>query len=89
MRIDRFRKALKAPDSGPYKMLQRMDRCFKIDLRDGRTIVVSIGRIKPAVVKTPIHLPFNAPDISDVFDDIDVPDVSDVTDAPDVSLLPL
>src|ERR1044072_1133715 len=88
VRTDRIRKSLEAPYSGPYEVLQRMDRCFKIKLRDGRTDVVSIGRLKPAIMKTPTKLPSDAPDVS-TSDAPDVPtsDAPDVpfTDVPDVS----
>ena len=76
VRTDRIRKALEAPYSGPFKVLQRMDRCFKIELRDGRTDVVSIGRLKPAFLPSP---PTST--ISDVSPDVTPP-------MPDAPLLP-
>ncbi|KAL7643866.1 UNVERIFIED_CONTAM: hypothetical protein RMT77_005872 [Armadillidium vulgare] len=79
LRTDRIRKSLEAPYSGPYEVLQRMNRCFKIKLRDGRTDVVSIGRLKPAIMKTPTKLPSDVTDVPTS----DVPDVP-TSDAPDV-----
>ena len=72
VRTDRIRKSLEAPYTGPFKVLQRMDRCFKLELRNGRTDVVSISRLKPAYlqvlptpppVSTPDVLPDVAPDV--------------------------
>src|ERR1044072_1142646 len=87
VRTDRIRKSLEAPYSGPYEVLQRMDRCFKIKLRDGRTDVVSIGILKPAIMKTPTKLPSDVTDVptSDAPDvpTSDVPDVP-TSDAPDI-----
>ena len=49
VRVDRIRKALEAPYSGPYQVLQRFERTFELQLPSGRTDVVSIDRLKPAV----------------------------------------
>ena len=46
-RIDRVLKPLEAPFEGPFKVVSRAPKTFKIELLDGRTSVVSIDRLKP------------------------------------------
>src|SRR5215469_5127610 len=50
VRVDRIRKALEAPYSGPYQILDRFDRCFKLLMPNGKSDMVSISRLKPAVL---------------------------------------
>lgn len=49
LQADRILKSLEAPFSGPFKVLQRMDRCYKIQLPDANTDAVSISLLKSAV----------------------------------------
>ena len=48
LRIDRVRKSLEAPYSGPYKVLARTEKFFTIELPNGDKNNVSIDRLKPA-----------------------------------------
>lgn len=47
VRQDSVRKPLQRPYNGPYKVLDRFDKCFKIDI-NGRHDTVSLDRLKPA-----------------------------------------
>jgi len=47
LRTDRVRKPLKSPYQGPYKVLEKTDDTFTIEVR-GKKSVVSINRVKPA-----------------------------------------
>jgi hypothetical protein len=47
LRQDALRRALMPPYSGPYKVLGRTDKTFKIAMH-GKSITVSVNRIKPA-----------------------------------------
>ena len=49
LRIDRIRKPLEAPYSGPYKVIKRMTKHFQIQLSDDAYSCVSIDRLKPVV----------------------------------------
>ena len=57
LRIDRLRKPLEAPYTGPFKVLERGHKTFKIQLPSGSNDVVSIDRLKPSIIpatkKTP------------------------------------
>ena len=57
LRIDRLRKPLEAPYTGPFKVLERGHKTFKIQLPSGSNDVVLIDRLKlsiiPATKKTP------------------------------------
>lgn len=53
VRHDAVRKPLQPPYDGPYRILDRSDRFYKLDL-GGRTTSVSIDRLKPAHVDFPI-----------------------------------
>lgn len=62
LRVDRVRRSLEAPYTGPYLVLQRSPKTFTIELLDGKTEVVSIDRLKPAAIpsnnveqKLPLH----------------------------------
>ena len=59
LRVDRVRKALEAPYSGPYKVIDRSSKHFTIDI-NGKSNAVSMDRIKPA--RLPKSYP--APDTS-------------------------
>lgn len=47
LRNDRIKKSLTCPYEGPYKVLEKSDKVYKIQLTD-RIISVSIDRLKPA-----------------------------------------
>ena len=47
LRVDRVRKSLEAPYSGPYKVIKRMPKHFQIQLSDDVHSCVSIDRLKP------------------------------------------
>lgn len=49
LRVDRLRKSLEAPYSGPYKVIKRMPKHFQIQLSDDVHSCVSIDRLKPVV----------------------------------------
>lgn len=61
VRVDRIRRPLEAPYIGPRKVLERQEKTFTLELPSGGTQVVSIDRLKPAVmhdppVCSPVHL---------------------------------
>jgi hypothetical protein len=47
LRQDAVRRALEPPYSGPYQVLSRQEKTFKILVR-GRSVTVSADRVKPA-----------------------------------------
>ena len=49
LRTDRVKKPLEAPYSGPYKVLQKKEKTFKIEMPSGRVEAVSIDRLKPVI----------------------------------------
>ena len=49
LRIDRVRKPLEAPYSGPYKVIKRYPKHFKIQLNNDVYNHVSIDRLKPVI----------------------------------------
>ena len=51
LRHDAVRKPLQSPYDGPYLVKSRTDKTFNIDVR-GKTVTVSIDRLKPAFVLT-------------------------------------
>jgi len=52
LRVDRIRKSLEAPYSGPYRVLSRAPKFFTIQLPRGPS-TVSIDRLKPAYISPP------------------------------------
>lgn len=54
LRTDAVRKGLQPPYEGPFEVLQRSDKCFKIK-KLGKEAMVNIDRLKPAFV--PRELP--------------------------------
>ena len=50
LRVDRIRKSLEAPYSGPYDVISRSEKFFTLKLPQGVT-TVSIDRLKPAYLK--------------------------------------
>lgn len=51
LRHDGTRRSLQAPYDGPFRVLDRSDRYFKLDIR-GTGRIVSIDRVKPAHIET-------------------------------------
>ncbi|CAI2727756.1 unnamed protein product [Schistosoma spindalis] len=49
IRVDSVRKPLQQPYEGPFHVISRHEKTFKVD-RHGRVEIVSIGRLKPAHV---------------------------------------
>ena len=49
LRVDRIRRPLQAPYSGPYKVIERMPKHFRIQLSDEVYSCVSIDRLKPVI----------------------------------------
>ncbi|GFW77979.1 pol polyprotein [Trichonephila clavipes] len=47
LRIDRVRRALEPPYAGPFKVLSRTDKVFKLEI-NGKAVSVSIDRLKAA-----------------------------------------
>lgn len=47
VRVDRVRRPLEAPYSGPFPILQRFEKTFLIDV-NGKSDAISIERLKPA-----------------------------------------
>lgn len=60
VRTDAVKKPLVAPYEGPYKVLERHEKYFKIQLPN-RISVVSIDRLKPAFIVHEVDEPENAP----------------------------
>ena len=59
LRTDRVRKPLEAPYSGPYKVIERYPKYFKIQLANDVFNNVSIDRLKPVIETTnnnPVHV---------------------------------
>lgn len=54
VRVDRIRKPLEAPYEGPYEVLERSEKYFKIRL-ENRTTLISIDRLKPAFLDDPVE----------------------------------
>ena len=49
VRVDRIRKPLEAPYTGPYKVLRRSTKHFLVEINPERHISISIDRLKPFV----------------------------------------
>ncbi|XP_046965859.1 uncharacterized protein LOC124534193 [Vanessa cardui] len=49
LRDDTLRGALQPPYTGPYEVIERGDKTFKIQVK-GRNVAVSIDRLKPAYI---------------------------------------
>ncbi|GFV29531.1 uncharacterized protein TNCV_4489851 [Trichonephila clavipes] len=49
LRTDSLRKGLQPPYEGPYKVVDRTEKVFRI-LRHGKEVSVSINRLKPAYI---------------------------------------
>ena len=53
VRVDAHRTPLQAPYKGPYRVLERRSKYFKLDL-GSREDVVSVDRLKPAFLDEPV-----------------------------------
>ncbi|XP_064479126.1 uncharacterized protein LOC135392340 [Ornithodoros turicata] len=60
LRVDRLRRALQAPYSGPHKVLRHGTKTLVIDL-NGKPETVSIDRTKPAFINAPSVQAFDTP----------------------------
>ncbi|GFU69858.1 uncharacterized protein TNCV_112771 [Trichonephila clavipes] len=49
LRTDSLRKGLRPPYEGPYKVVDRIEKVFRI-LRHGKEVTVGIDRLKPAYI---------------------------------------
>ena len=87
LRVDRVRRPLEAPYSGPYKVIQRFPKHFTIETTTGDFHTVSIDRLKPAVINTTNQEHNEPPETSTSTDptSCDVPlDVTSETETADV-----
>ena len=57
LRIDRVRRPLEAPYSGPFKVISKNDKFFTIQLHNGNKSNVSIDRLKPVRVPESTTIP--------------------------------
>ena len=57
LRVDRIRKPLEAPYSGPHKVIKRMPKHFQIQLSDNVHSCVSVDRLKPVIESEEVHEP--------------------------------
>ena len=53
LRVDRVRRPLEAPYVGPLRVLERAERCFRLEFPSGRCDTVSVERLKPAYMPPP------------------------------------
>lgn len=65
LRIDRVRRALEAPYSGPYFVVKRFEKFFVIKDSTGKDITVSINRLKPACIVKSTNLKSSEPGVSE------------------------
>lgn len=56
LRVDRIRRPLQAPYTGPYRVLTRSSKVFTLELPSGERQTVSVDRLKPAYVSVPGRL---------------------------------
>lgn len=59
LRQDALRKSLQPPYSGPYKVLERGSKTFKLDVK-GKSVTVTIDRLKPYYTLTDTDAPTTA-----------------------------
>jgi hypothetical protein len=82
VRVDRIRKTLEAPYTGPFLVLERCDRNFKLQMTNTRTDLVSIERLKPAFNKPVTLQPTVIPDLPNVSSNL-IPDHFKVSSNPE------
>lgn len=75
LRTDRVRKPLEAPYTGPYKVLQRNDKHFVIELLNKSHSTVSIDRLKPCNIQ--ISNPNNVDNAQESMSEQDSPSTTD------------
>lgn len=63
LRDDTVRGALQAPYTGPYQVLERGDKTFKVLIKD-KQVTVSVDRIKPAYLLADQNVTPVAPDLT-------------------------
>ena len=49
IRVDRVRRPLEAPYSGPYTVLQRTPKYFQVKMNNDMNTQVSVDRLKPYI----------------------------------------
>lgn len=54
LRVDRVRRPLQQPYEGPYKVLSRSNKVFKLQI-NGQAVSVTIDRLKPAFQLNPVQ----------------------------------
>ncbi|XP_026324993.1 uncharacterized protein LOC113233972 [Hyposmocoma kahamanoa] len=65
LRLDRVRRSLEPPYAGPYKVLERKEKYFKVLVRD-TAMNISVDRLKPAFTSNDNAGLLDTPDISPV-----------------------
>lgn len=55
IRVDRVRRPLEAPYTGPFKVKRRTDKFFVVETIAGSEDTVSIDRLKPAILPTELN----------------------------------
>ena len=64
LRVDSVKKPLTPPYEGPFPVLEKSEKIFKI-LRRDKTVTVYVDRLKPVTsVGTPLPAPASAPGVS-------------------------
>ena len=85
LRLDRVRKPLEAPYTGPFEVAEWRDKVVKLKKLDGSVEVVSVDRVKPAVLKSsPVRqLKQHQPQVPQATDQSQVPQAPDKPSASD------
>ena len=60
LRVDEVRRPLTPPYEGPFSVLERSEKTFKI-LRNGKSVTVSVDRLKPAACTASVSPPVSPP----------------------------
>ena len=77
LRDDSLRGALQPPYTGPYEVLERGEKTFKISIK-GKSVTVSIDRIKPAyILSDPSPNPISTPPTKQKPDSSSNPSIQD------------
>ena len=82
VRVDGIKQPLQHPYIGPYRVLQRGDKTYIID-KEGKHEMVSIDRLKPAFIETPLDTP--PVDQQSHPSSVDIPDTPAVSQQPETS----
>lgn len=60
LRQDHVRRSLEPPYAGPFKVIERQPKYFSLDVK-GKTVNVSVDRLKPAFVTREVQVPVPQP----------------------------